>query len=451
MIDRIRNLLGLVDDNARLYRFEAGEVDREEFQNNLVLFNYLFDEEKGVVATLGPTWNLVRDPRFLKIENCFIRRRQNIFSPGETVMGQQVITGAFAGFSTDVSRLDQYATILGEGRHFRNAIARGEIRDEDGDPCHAKTFWQESDTVLWEAIKKECSNYFTKIGAPNQEATMLYALFKEDLIGLIDDYAELPLIDEFINSESGDVYEALEWDGETPIVYAEVNLLEKALTVRGSLRVIAAKVLDRLGFADHIRGGERLTDAETDELLCLVYTSNWPDDRLELVKKIILFVQAKNSVPFEERQRQQCDLGSQMSKDFIAKIKSGEIKQINRETDKPAEAAMDPAAAVVKSIQDNPYKRDLFMMLTEAEQTGKVGVAALLLPVFDTADYVVNEETFIGFVRQVRELRGGSRPAMTTEAGECLAEVPRYWNDEIGAYSKYCRKPLPCPAHPQEN
>jgi hypothetical protein len=416
-MNRIRNLLGLIDDAARLYRFEDGEVDREEFQFSQLFFNYLFDEEKGVIATLGPTWNLVHDPRFNKIENCFIRHRQNIFSKGETVLGQQIVTGAFAGFGTDIQRLDQYAIIIGEGRHFRNIIAQGGIMDEDLDPCHPKTFYQESDTVIWNLIKQECPNYFTKTGTPNREATMLYSLFKEDLIGLVDDYAEVPLVDEFINSESGDVYDLGTWDGETPIVYVEIDLLEKALTLRGSLRITAARVLDRLGFSGHIAGGERLTDAETDELLRLVYTSNWPEDRIELVQKIIFFVQEKNSAPFAEREARQLATASQLSKEFIAKIKSGEIKQINRKTDAATEQAMDPNAAIIKSIQDNPYKRDLFMMLTDAEQMGKAEIVELLLPVFETADYAVTEATFQAFINQVRQLQGGKHLNITTVEG----------------------------------
>jgi len=447
-MDRIRNLLGLIDDGKRIYRFEDGEVDRETFEYSQIMFNYLFDEEKGVIATLGPTWNLVHDSRFSKIENCFIRTRKNLFSEGDTMLGQEIVSGAFAGFTVDVYRLDQYATILGEGRHFGKVIESGVIKDEDGDPCHPNTFWQESDAVLWGTIKKECTNYFTREGKPNREATTLYNLIKEDLIGLVTDYAEVPLVDEFINSESGDVFEPETWDGETPIVYVEVDLLEKALTVRGSLRVIAAKVLDRLGFSDHIKSGERLTDAETDELLRIVYTSKWPDCRAELVQEIIFFVVAKNSVPFAERQAQQLADAAQVSKEFVAKIKSGEIKQINRHTDAPSETSTDPNAAVIKSIQDNPFKRDLFMMLTDAEQVGNTKVVAVLQPVFETADYVVTEQTFQALVNEIRAMQGGKTPFATTVAeGECEHVVPRYWNPEIGTYSELCRKHLPCPDH----
>ncbi len=484
MNNNLRVLLGLLDDDKRVYRFEDGEVDREEFRYSQVMFNFLFDEEKGVIATLGPTWNMVHDPRFNRIENLFVRRRKNMFSPGETVIGQVEVTGAFAGFSNDVQQLDQYSTILGEGRHFRKIIVEGGIRDEDGDVCHPKTFYHESDDTVWKLVQQECPNYFTREGKPNREATKLFNLLKEDLVGLVDDYAEVPLADEWINSESGDVFEQESWDGETPVIYLEIDQLEKALTVRGSLRVTAARILDRLGFSKHISGGERLTSAETDELLRIVYTSNWPDDRIELGLKIIQFVTSKNSIPFEERERLQLMTASERSKEIIEKIKSGEIKQITRETDKGdgethegLDAEAIESAQIIKDIQDNPYKRDLFMMLADAENSASLAqrtrlntletaamrgeqadpsvleftesekIVALLTPVFERGDYVVDEEVFTGLVRQVRAIQGGKRRATTTTEGGCEAEVPAYWNEEIHAYSKMCRKPRPCPVH----
>ncbi len=444
-MDPIRKLLGLIDDDRRVYVYEVGEVEREEFQHSQLLYNYLFDQEKGVIATLGPTWNLVHDPRFLKIENRFIRTRKKMFSPGSTLLGRETVTGAFAGFALDLQQMEQYATIIGEGRHFRDVIAAGGVLDEDNDPCHPKTFYQEPGSVIWKAIHQECPNWFTKEGKPNREAATLYDLLREDLVGLIDDYAEVPLMDEFINSETGEVYEEDKWDGETPVIYVEVDLLEKALTVRGNLRIIAAKVLDRLGFSKYVSGGERLTDIETDELLRIVYTSNWPDDRLELVQKIVTFVIAKNAAPFAERQAKQLALASGQSKELIAKIKSGEIKQFNRHTDPADETSMDPQAAITKSIQDNPFKRDLFMIYTDAERGGDQATIDLLKPVFEDANYVVSEQVFQSLIGQIRY----SEPplAVITAEGECHARVPRYWNADIGAFTELCRKPRPCPEH----
>jgi len=446
-MDPIRNLLGLIDDDRRVYVYEVGEVEREEFQCSRLLYSYLFDEEKGVIATLGPTWNMVHDPRFTKIENRFIRTRKKMFSPGSTLLGRETVTGAFAGFAIDLQALEQYATILGEGRYFRDAIAAGAVLDEDNDPCHPKTFHQEPGSVIWKAIHEFCPNWFTQEGKPNREATTLYDLLREDLVGLIDDYAQVPLVDEFVNSETGEVYEEDKWDGETPVIYVEVDLLEKALTLRGSLRVVAAKVLDRLGFSKYISGGERLTDAETDDLLRIVYTSNWPDDRLELVQRIVTFVTAKNAVPFAERQARQLALASGLSKELIAKIRSGEVQQINRRTDPADDSKMDPEAAIVKSIQDNPFKRDLFMIYTDAERAGDRRAVEILKPVFETADYVVTEQVFQSLVGMVRPMEVSQPLDVITVEGECQARVPRHWDADIGAFTELCRKPRPCLIH----
>jgi hypothetical protein len=493
MNDNLRTLLGLMDDGKRVYRFEDGEVDREEFKYSQVMFNYLFDEEKGLVATLGPTWNMVHDPRFNKIENCFIRRRKNMFSPGETVIGQVEVDGAFAGFSNDVQQLEQYSTILGEGRHFREVILEGKLVDPEGDVCVPKTFHQEDDATIWNLVQQECPNYFYKNGKPNRDATRLFNLLKEDLVGLIDDYAEVPLANEWINSESHDVYEEDKWDGETPVIFLEVDQLEKALTVRGNLRVTAARVLDRLGFSKHIAGGERLTSAETDELLHIVYTSNWPDDRLELAVKIMSFVQAKNAIPFEAREREQLMTASERSKEVIAKIKSGELKQITKQTDAGEaeshvglDAEAIESAQIIKEIQENPFKTDLFTMLVNAEASVAAEnsrfmkevydrepalseeeleviehtrelvpadhIVALLTPIFQQAGYVVDQQIFTDFVHQVRAIQGGGpRLATTVEQGGCEQKVPKYWNADIGAFSEMCRQPLPCPIHLQEN
>lgn len=450
----LRKFLGLLDDGKRVYRFEDGEVDREEFHYSQIMFNYLFDEQAGVIPMLGPTWNMVHDPRFNKIENCFIRRRRKLFSKGETIIGQHVITG-LNFFSGDIQSLDQYATILGEGRHFREVLLGGEFKDEDGDPCRPKTFYQESDDTVWRLIRQECPNYFTRDGKPNRDAQNLFNLFKVDLLGLVDDYAEIPLADEMVHVESGEVFEPDSWDGETPVIHLEVDCLEKALNVRGNLRVTAARILERLGFAKQIKEGEQLTDAEMDELLRIVYTSTWPDDRIELARDIMLFITAKESKPFAERQADQLRLALDDSKSYCEKIRSGEIQQINRYTepgDKEGVAGLDAEAIAeadrIRAIQDNPFKSDLFMILVNAEKAGNSRIAEILIPIFEDANYVVDERIFQAISNQIRIVNEGQplRDTVTVE-GHCDREVTPYWNEEIGATSKLCRKPLPCPDH----
>jgi hypothetical protein len=453
----IIDLLGLADDGKRIYHFEAGEIDREEFQYSVVMFNYLFDDQMGVIATLGPTWNLVHDPRFTAIENAFIRKRQARLG-GDSTLGRQKI-GPFGALTGSVQDLDQYATILGEGRHFRQVILKnfkdyengviinGAFLDEDGDPIHPDTLSQDSDEVLWNVIKQECPNYFTRAGQPNLEATRLFNLFRLGLVELVGDYAEVPLVDEIVFLDSGEVVEDentinLE---EQPIIALEVDLLEKALTVRASLRVMAAQILERMGFASKINETERLTDFEIDHLLRIVYTSDWPENRLAMVKQIIEFITSVNTTSYGKRLEQQTYLLKVASKDIVAKIKSGDIKRINRYTDPADDQHTDPDAAAYRSIQENPYKRDLLDAYIRAERTGQTAIVDIIRPVFESPAFILDEETFKTIVRQIKAIYVG--PGTSTVTGECEAAVEPYWNSEIHEMTKLCRKTLPCPFH----
>lgn len=62
MSDRIRNILGMLDEGKRIYRVQEGEVQREEFEYCQVIDQLVFGP-KGYVETLGPTWNMIHDPR----------------------------------------------------------------------------------------------------------------------------------------------------------------------------------------------------------------------------------------------------------------------------------------------------------------------------------------------------------------------------------------------------
>jgi hypothetical protein len=424
-MDRLKSLLGM-DNGRQEYHVMAGEVERAEFEYSQLMFNFLFDDQIGLIATLGPTWNMVNDPRFLKIENCFIRKRRAIFEyiGGDTTVGIQHISDS-SGEERDSQSLEQYSTIIGEGRHFHKVIVNTKFTDEDGDPCHPKTFCQESDTTVWRLIRQECPNYFTREGRSNREATTLYNLFKEDLIGLIDDYAELPQVNEMVNSDSGEVYNAEQWDGETPIVNLEIDQLEKALNVRAHLRLTAWRILERLGFADKITAEQRLTDWERDALLFLIYSSHWPEDRTTLALEIQTFINNANSTPYREREVAQLNIASKASKNMIQEIKDGKRKVINQAND-PGDTAesMDPEAAIILSIQSNPYKTDLFSIFVQAEERAltfgdKVcaKIVTLLQPVFESTNFDVNEEVFQRYIRQVRSIIDGQEHTLTTIEG----------------------------------
>src|SRR5208337_2462289 len=118
-MDRIKNILGMLDEGKRIYRIQEGEVQREEFLYCQIIDQLVFGE-KGYVATLGPTWSMIHDPRFIKIENTFIVSRRALFG-GDARLGKQYISSD-GTFSSTIGDLEQYAEILGEGRHFHNVL-----------------------------------------------------------------------------------------------------------------------------------------------------------------------------------------------------------------------------------------------------------------------------------------------------------------------------------------
>jgi len=67
-----------------------------------------------------------------------------------------------------------------------------------------------------------------------------------------------------------------------------VDILEKSLTYRAMLRVIAAKIMNQLGIAQMIQSLDiDLTDLERDNVMRIIYRSKWPDEKPELVANVL--------------------------------------------------------------------------------------------------------------------------------------------------------------------
>jgi len=78
MDNSLKRMLGLTDEGKRTYRFVSGEVTRDEFQYCQSLDALLFGKD-GYIETLGPTWEMIHDPRFAIIEDAFIINRRAVF------------------------------------------------------------------------------------------------------------------------------------------------------------------------------------------------------------------------------------------------------------------------------------------------------------------------------------------------------------------------------------
>ncbi|MEI6388730.1 MAG: hypothetical protein WCQ50_19110 [Spirochaetota bacterium] len=385
MIDNgLRNMFGLRDTEKRIYQINTDEVSAEEYAYCQVLHNVLWGE-KGLTETLGPTWNMVHDSRFENLERKFVVNRPAVFG-GDARVGKQYIDGEGL-MSHSMAELEAYSEILGEGRHFAEVVRKG-----DTDP---REFYAQPEAIIWKCIKQECPNYFDdKTGLPNTRALRLLELIKGDLLGLIEDYAEVAFLQDWIKVNSGEQAQKADFLNveDEPIVYAEVDYLERALSMRSSLRVSAVKVLQRSGLLKLLETSYELTDQEIDEILKLVYQT--PYEKLyEVPAKVIQYAnQCVQSNPdTTKRMLQQCHIKSKESKIFVSRIKTGDITPLNISDEVNVDRELTPEEQQIIAIQNNPWRRELFLLLVESEKNGDTFTQNLIQPIIENVELEVDE------------------------------------------------------------
>jgi hypothetical protein len=355
-------------------------------------------------------------------------------------------------FLSSTGNLEETSEILGEGRHFYNVLAHpnvacptrrwlerihtpttykaGELTCDCTPLLDPRTLKDQSDDYLWDLIKTESPNYFTQAGAPNKLAARLFDLFRADLIGLIADYSITPLIDEWTFLESGDLANDT---GEEFSVFAEVDLLEKALTYRATMRATAAKILRHIGFHNTLKNLDGsycfLTNKEKDVLLRMVYQSNWPDDKPMLISNLTMYIAQVNKKPFEQRQKEQLARATEKCQETVNGLLAGTILPINQETEPVVEAEQDEFAKSLNSILSSPLKSELFIMYTDAELRSEEGktdedklnmkvLVSMLTPLFLGSDYELTEERYWELKDEARKLGFWSNTSMTHVEGE---------------------------------
>jgi hypothetical protein len=378
-------MFGLRDTEKRMYVINTDEVSAEEYEYCQVLHNVLWGD-KGLVDTLGPTWNIVHDSRFESLERKFIINRPAVFG-GDARLGKQYVDGESL-MSHSMVELESYAEILGEGRHFHEIVkASGQ------DP---REFYVQSDESLWKFIRQECPNYFDNVNnGPNKRALRLFEMFRADLLGLIEDYSELAYLQDWIKLNSGEKAEKADFLNvtEEPIVWAEVDYLERALTMRASLRVTAVKLLQKSGMMKLLETAYELTDQEIDEVLKLVYQT--PYEKLyEIPAKVVDYANAcvRSNPDVTKRMLSQCFEKSKESKAVVAQIRNGEITPLNT-TDEDVHRELTPEEAQVLAIQKNPFRLELFLMFVDAEKTGDIKTQDLIKPILDDLTLEVDSNT----------------------------------------------------------
>jgi hypothetical protein len=303
------------------------------------------------------------------------------------------------------------------------------------EPIDPRTVKDQSDGFLWDLIKEECPNYFNQQGIPNGVANRLFDLFRADLLGLIADYAVTPISDVYIELDTGDVlaqqtYE--EQHGDTPHVFLEVDILERALTQRAVLRATAAKILRQLGFSVILRdmGDLRLTDIERDELLRMVYSpkkvgevvfdpgSSWYGYLTIVKEQVVAFLTAiKNTgKSVEEREQEQLARASTAAREVFTKLETGKQQIINQFTEPEVDVQLDPHAEILEKILKDPIRQELFLMWVDAEKRSNNDnpseydrlnmskLYSILTPVFTDVNFPLDEARCSEYQQQAENL-----------------------------------------------
>src|SRR5271170_6070966 len=474
--DLLSRVLGMMQDRVRIYQIaEDREVVRDEFEYCQVMYQVVFGD-KGFAETLGPTWRMIHDPRFIEIENMMVQERKAIFG-GDARVGKQYFNDDGVMNST-VSDLEKYAEILGEGRNFHNVLVHpdGDCQmrmwleriytghtnikpyADFGCTCEGKAtspteFYKAPEEDVWALVKQEFPNRaVTQGGGVTAYGKLMYNLIRADLIGLIADYAETPLIDSYVYLRDHGVVSSTEsvayidpHGQEAPRVLQEIDILEQALTHRATLRVTAYKLLKKIGFENKLRqltGTDlfELTDVERDELLRITYESDYPEPDFELKKgeaiqipagwrpftvrlkeweqaleqKLLAYVRENcMGLDYSLREASQLVLEQDEAQKTISGLFNGTVEPINHYTEPTAEIPADQKetevmkyAAMMEAIMSNEFKQELYLLLVDAERVGDTGIIDILTPVFHTPEYSLDEQ---GFYQILERIRIGSR------------------------------------------
>src|SRR5271156_1122256 len=196
--DLLKRVFGMMQDRVRIYQIaEEREVMRDEFEYCQVMFQVVFGD-KGFAETLGPTWRMIHDPRFIAIENMMVQERKAIFG-GDARIGRQYFNDDGAMNST-VSDLEKYSEILGEGRNFHNVLAHPDVTCQkrlwleriyrgftnlkphvgfgctcNGTPTDPSLFKDAPEENVWALVKQECPNRaFTQNGDKTAYGKVMY-------------------------------------------------------------------------------------------------------------------------------------------------------------------------------------------------------------------------------------------------------------------------------------
>jgi len=364
-------------------------------------------------------WSMVQDPRFTDIDLCFYRARAAVFGGNASVGVQRVTEDNVVdmGSSAEGGALAEYATIIGEGRHFVKVVG--------ADVARKVKDWD--DAAIWNLIAQQCPNYRNRKGGWNHEAKALYQLLKKDLLGLIVDYTPLELCSDFIKLDTREVVfnQALEWEEEgAAIVHVEVDSLERSIAFRNQIRITAYRVMkDTPGMAELL--DHPLTLTEHDQLLQLIFKIPYRE-LYRLPMEVRNFLNANNvgTVPLEERERIQTAKAQADAAVVMAKVRSGEIEVIRTPMSDDGNEGLSDEEKRAQTLLSNPLLMDMFQIATAAEKRGNPDAMLLLQKLLDEKQELTDEDA-----ERVRALLHGVVGVTTVQGSFGEAEAPKPTED----------------------
>ena len=366
------SLLNIGGGGIKEITVDPSRVTQEEFEAAKLFTDVLWGSN-GLAECLGPSWSLVHDPRFMKIERIWDRvtRKKGMF--GGVVGGSTEEVQALDLVSRITLILDPalYAEILGEGRHFRDASMAMGV-----DVHHLCM----DRGAIWKLIAQECPNYQRRDGSWNIEAERLFSLLEADLVGLIDDYAEVAYSRDWIRMDTGEVVHSNDTIEDptigmnVPIVSVEVDSLHKAILMRAMIRATALRLMKNLpGFKPGEIEGIQLTDCESDEVCQLLFKVDY-DKIYTVLPGILTLLNRARQTPLDERERQNLRTLYNTAREFQTKMASGEIQPIVtaiKESEGP------DVFNFISQVQ-NPYNRLVYSAADALALKGDDRAAALL-------------------------------------------------------------------------
>lgn len=380
MSDPFRSILGMGNDSSQ-YHVDTDRITKEEFEAASILSSIIWGPD-GFAECLGPTWNMVHDPRFVEVERLGVRERKGRLG-GNANQGIGFVDGLDIrpdGSGSKIVMIDDleiYAEVIGEGRHMLEAALRMGMTPED---------ILEKKKLRWRLIERECPNYQMRNGDWNWMARRLEKMLAADLLGLIRDYADTALSQDWIRMDTQEVVvKGHPGSDEVPTVAVEIDTIQRALTMRAQVRLTAYRILAQYpGLKPEEFDAITFTDDEADQLVQILFKAESMDKLYTVIPRMVALVNAARTKPLTQRLSDGLARLKVASKIITDGLKDGSIDPITTPIETPEPyvfGAPDPESksanedALAVTLLTSNSRRALFeaiqMYAEDEDQTAK--------------------------------------------------------------------------------